>query len=383
MPTPDTYPAVASISMLRRVAVPVLLAAVLAAVPATGSGAATDTGADAVTADKTGWWNSLQGVESGTPAAPISGVYPGFPQQGTGVAAGDFASALRAGETDKVSAVGITIDAPTGATVEEFTMTLTESGTAGSNNSSAALGAIKACPIVAFWAEVENGRFNGAPEANCELLSVPGERSEEGAWKFDLKQYGQLVLAGAGGLGEFGVLLLPEGSVPETWQVTWAGLASETPPKFTFRATGGSEEESGFGSGGFTGGTDFGSGDSGFDSGGDFGAVTFGDDIRSDTFDSGSAQADPPAEGGDADAGVVPDSSGPVDSSLGAEIGNIAGNLPPFALLGFLGLLAVFAVVGLALSRPPRTTEALSRRGGVSRALAARRSARPRQLETT
>lgn len=369
--------------MLRRVAVPVLLAAVLAVVPATGSGAATQTGSEAVSADKTGWWNSLQGIESGTPAAPISGVYPGFPQQATGVAAGDFAAALRGGSVDKVAAIGISVDAPTGATVEEFTMTLTESRAAGSNNSSASLAKIKACPIVAFWAEVENGRFNGAPEANCELLSLPGERSAEGLWKFDLKQYGQLVLAGSGGLGQFGVLLVPEGSAPQTWQVTWAGLtAAEGKPKFTFRATGGATETDGFSSGGFSGGTDFGSGGDSFDSGGDFGAVTFGDDIRSDSFDAGAAQADPPAEG-EADAGVVPDTSGPVDSSLGAEIGNIAGNLSPLALLGFLGLLAVFAIVGLAMSRPPRTAEALTRRGGVSRALSARRSARPRQLETT
>jgi hypothetical protein len=365
--------------MFRRVAIPVLLAAVLAFVPATGSGASSDVGPEAVSADKQGWWNSLQGIESGTPAAPISGVYPGFPQQATGAPAGNIAAGLRLGQVDKVAAVGIVVDAPTGATVEEFTLTLTESAEPGANNSSAAVAKINACPITAFWVGEENARFNGRPPGDCTLLAIPGQRGAGGKWKFDLKSYGQRLLATGSSLGQNGLLLLPQGGPPETFQVTWAGIRSQTPPVFTFRATGGQTDDSdAFGSGSDFGGS-FDTG-SGFTSGSDdFGAVTFGDDFRSDFAQAPAPDAAPAAEPGVAPAPAAEAQSTP--ASLGEELGNIAGNLPPFALLGLLGLIAVFAVVGLALSRPPSTPEALTRRGGVSRALAARRTAR-RPLET-
>lgn len=367
--------------MFRRVALPLLMAGVLAVIPSAGSVAGADVGAEAVAVEKTGWWNSLQGIESGTPLSPISGVYPGFPTQLTGAPTGTIASGLRAGEIDKVAAVGMVVEAPLGATVEEFTMTLTESLEPGANNGSAAVAAINACPIKFFWIGEENARFNGRPEADCELLAVPGERSLEGKWTFDLKAYGQKLLDADSPLDQHGLLLVPVGSAPETFQVTWAGMLSTTPPTFTFKATGGEEP-----SDDFTGGFESESFDSGGGFGsdqGDFGAVTFGDDIRTDAFDGEAVTEDVAQETTDspeAGAGTTP---GGTDSSLGAEIGNIAGNLPPFALLGFLALLAVFAIVGLALSRPPVATEVLTRRGGVSRALSARRTARARTLETT
>ena len=348
--------------------------------PSVASDAQVETGAEAVSAEKTGWWNSLQGIESGTPAAPIGGVYPGFPTEATGVPAGDFAAALRAGEVDKVGAIGILVDAPLGATVEEFTMTLTESADPTANNGSSAVAAITACPIVAYWVEAENARFNGRPEADCNLASIPGQRDEEGRWKFDLKAYGQAVLSTATTFGQNGVVLLPTGSVPETFQVTWAGVNSETPPTFTFRATGGEEPEDAFAgeSEGFgaVGSTD--------DFGGDFSATTF-DDVRTDSFeptpsdlDAAVAQAPPTAEVGPVDA---PAPAG--NTSLGQEIGNIAGNLPPFTLPAFLILLILMVAVGTALGRPLATEEVLNRRGGVSRALAARRAGAKTTLEAT
>ncbi len=222
--------------------------------------------------------------------------------------------------------------------------------------------------------------LTAAPRPTASSLAIPGERSLEGVWTFDLKAYGQKLLSEDSPLDQNGLLLLPVGAAPETFQVTWAGVLSTTPPTFKFKATGGEEASDdlggGFDSGSFDSGGDFGSED------GDFGAVTFGDDIRADSFEGDAVTGDVAQEADNGpDVGAV--TPGPTDSSLGAEIGNLAGNLPPFALLGFLALLAVFAVVGLALSRPPAPTEVLTRRGGVSRALAARRTARTRTLETT
>ncbi len=136
--------------MFRRVVVPVLMACVLAVLPSSGSIAGAEVGAEAVTVDKTGWWNSLQGIESGTPAAPISGVYPGFPTQLTGAPTGTFASGLRGGDLDKVAAIGVLVEAPPGATVEEFTMTLTESLEPGANNGERGRGGRECLPDQVF-----------------------------------------------------------------------------------------------------------------------------------------------------------------------------------------------------------------------------------------
>lgn len=366
--------------MGRRGLIFIVLTTLLTLSSGVGSGAQVETGADAVSAEKAGWWNSLQGIESGTPAAPIGGVYPGFPQQATGVPIGDFASGMRAGEVDKLAAIGILVDAPLGATVEEFTMTLTESADPAANNGSAEVAAITACPIVAYWVEVENGRFNGRPEADCNLAAIPGVRDAEGRWKFDLKLYGNAVLSTSTTFGQNGVLLMPTGAPPETFQVTWAGLASKTPPTFTFRATGGDPPADELGGGGGFG--EVGSADSGF--GSDFGATTF-DDVRTDSsfdtgdsgVDLGAAQEPPAADVGAPEAPVPSEGAG-----LGREIGNIAGNLPPFTLPAFLFLLALMAAVGLMLGRPLDADEVLNRRGGVSRALATRRATKT-TLEAT
>ena len=364
--------------MGKRGLVGIAVIALLTLWPSVASDAQVETGAEAVSAEKTGWWNSLQGIESGTPAAPIGGVYPGFPKEATGVPTGDFSAALRAGEVDKVGAIGILVDAPLGATVEEFTMTLTESADPAANNGSSAVAAITACPIVAYWVEGENARFNGRPEADCNLASIPGQRDEEGRWKFDLKAYGQAVLSTSTTFGQNGVLLLPTGAAPETFQVTWAGLASETPPTFTFRATGGAEPEDAFGgeSEGFgaVGSTD--------DFGGDFSATTF-DDARTDSFEPAPSDVDvaptPPAT----EVGALDTAAPEGNRSLGREIGNIAGNLPPFTLPAFLVLLILMVAVGTALGRPLATEEVQNRRGGVSRALAARRAGATTTLEAT
>ena len=366
--------------MGRRGLVLIALTALLVLSPAVTSAAQVETGAEAVSAEKTGWWNSLQGIESGTPAAPIGGVYPGFPQQATGVPPGDFAAALRAGEVDKVGAIGILVDAPVGATVEEFTMTLTESADPSANNGSSAVAAITACPIVAYWVEGENARFNGRPEADCNLASIPGVRDAEGRWTFDLKLYGQAVLSAATTFGQNGVLLMPTGAAPETFQVTWAGIASETPPTFTFRATGGEPPDHELEGGGGFGAV---GSDSGF--GDDFSATTF-DDVRTDSFDAGSSDLDlSAAQETPAPQADAPETSPPpaTNRSLGREIGNIAGNLPSFTLPAFLFLLVVMGAVGLALGRPLATDEVLNRRGGVSRALAARRATTKTPLEAT
>jgi len=370
--------------MGKRGLVLVTLTALLTLSSGVASDAQVETGADAVSAEKTGWWNSLQGVESGTPAAPVGGVFPGYPQQATGVPVGDFAAGLRTGEIDKVGAIGILVDAPMGATVEEFTMTLTESADPSANNRSSAVAEINACPIVAFWVEGENARFNGRPEADCNLASIAGKRDAEGRWKFDLKSYGQAVLSPASTIGQNGVLLVPTGAAPETFQVTWAGLASKTPPTFTFRATGGEAADDGFGE--TAGFGSVGSTDSGFGSdagGGDFGATTF-DDVRTDSFDTGSSEVDLGAAQGPAgDAGTPEPAATKTAPSGGREIGNIAGNLPPYTLPVLLLLLLVMAGVGLALGRPLVTDESLNRRGGVSRALAARRITSNTTLEAT
>lgn len=345
------------------------------------SDAQVETGAGAVKGEKTGWWNSLQGVESGTPAAPIGGVAPGFPQQATGVPAGDFAVGLRTGEVDKVGAIGILIDAPLGATVEELTMTLTESKEASANNRNSGVAKVMACPIVAFWVETENGRFNGRPEADCKMASMPGVRDGEGRWKFDLKRYGEIVLSDSNTVGQNGVMLVPTGAAPETFQVTWAGLRSKTPPTFTFRASGGQSPDAAFaGSEGFG---PVAATDSGFDN--DFSATTTFDEVRTDSFDSGSPELDVTvAQAPPVDAPAVADTPAPpTNQSLGREIGNIAGNLPAYTVPALLFLLGLMAAVGLSLGRPLQTDEVLTRRGGVSRALAARRASPKTTLEAT
>lgn len=354
--------------------------ALLSLVPTGASSAQTGIGPEAVSAEKIGWWNSLQGVESGTPAAPVGGVAPGFPQQATGVPPGDFAAGLRTGEVDKVAAIGILVDAPLGATVEEFTLTLTESADPSANNGSSSAAKITACPIVAFWVEGENARFNGRPEADCNLASIPGVRDAQGRWTFDLKLYGEAVLSTDTTLGQNGVLLMPTGAAPETFQVTWAGLASKTPPTFTFRASGGESADDAF-----AGSEGFGAVGSDTSFGDDFSATTF-DDVRTDSFDTGTSDSDlsaaqePPTPESD-EAVPAPEPRG--NPSLGREIGNIAGNLPPYTLPALLLFLGLMAAVGLSVGRPLETEEILNRRGGVSRALAARRAGPKTTLEAT
>jgi hypothetical protein len=167
---------------------------------------------------KEGWWN-LRG--SPTASVPADGLP---------------ASAL-AGETDKVSALGITITAAPGTRVDSLALRLQTHAAPGSNTelSPTSKPAVVICPITFDWTAVENGAATAAPPANCETFRTEGQKSSTGLWIFDITELGQRWVDGL--LPQFGVLLQERVDAPNTFQTVWMDLTSSTAPVLEMLAT--------------------------------------------------------------------------------------------------------------------------------------------------
>jgi hypothetical protein len=304
-------------------------------------------------ADKEGWWNRTTGGASDTPAG---GVVPPavLPES---VPEGAIAVAAVGGEPQKVAALGVVLDAPRGSVVEQLVLTLKEAeGTGAQQNPEEA--AIVACPIVDFFAGVENGSFQDAPEADCEVASATGERAEDGTWTFDLTAIADAWLDPFGTVGANGIRFDP---VEGTFQVSFTGVEDAT---FDGAITPGVEDEDPFDStptsiaGGFSSGST--------SSGG--GSIDVAPPPVVDAPGTDVTVAD--AEVGDvedvADAG-----EDEVAAPAVSRAGDVSGNQPLgaylIALIALAGLVLVSLHAGAArLAAPVRAGR------GVSRALASR-----------
>lgn len=340
------------------------LVATLALVP--GSAAAQEgdgpTG-DGATVDKTAWWNEAN-VPIDTPAgiqevpAP-----PNIPEHGIAVS-------KTAGETDKRAGIGIRPDADTGDEVVAFTMTVAEVTEPGAN-ANADEAEIQACPITDFWGEARNGRQDELPSFDCSLAAPLGERDDDGVWTFDLEAVGDVWLDPFEVVSANGVLLVPTEDSPAAFQVVFD--TSTIDVTFDF-VEGADDEEDPFAI------------PDPVDSGGtgDFGAGSG----QVGTFNPPAPSPSPPSGGGglaiddlpapsDEPVDVEPtdDAGGDDDLALeptvSADPGFLEG-LPGPAFVGLLGLLALFYAMAFALGPVADPAAETTRRGAVSRALAAR-----------
>lgn len=345
--------------------------------PAAGAQDAVAPVSSALTQD--GWWNRAKGPQPSEPANPIrsniGGSIPApstVPNDGLGVGAA-------AGEPDKIAAVGIILEAPADALVDKLTLTLKETPLNGSQIN-AASAKIVACPITGFWAGVKNGDFVNRPM--CDVgQSIPGSRAADGTWTFDLTVLASQWIDPTSGLTQNGVILMEAVDAPVSFQTSLADIASGT-IKLDFAATAFPPVEE------FTGEESFTSTET-FDSG----ATTFEDvpveDVPAETFDdsasfsSGAVSSTPTRTPRTAVTTPVavptgaPQIATPASNVGFATPATLFGNLPPFAVVFFLLVLAGAALfLGLVLGPLAAPSVATVRAGGVSRALAERDAAR-------
>ena len=90
----------------------IVACALLAVLPVSGSAAQPAGGA---TIDKEGWWNALSGAAN-PPESPLRGTAPNPAAPAPEVPEGAIAVAARLGQTDKVAALGIVLEAGRGGT---------------------------------------------------------------------------------------------------------------------------------------------------------------------------------------------------------------------------------------------------------------------------
>lgn len=158
------------------------------------------------TVDQAGWWSRVNAV----PDSPVPGVtlppltLPSPPS----VPAGTMAVSVTAGQIDKVSAIGIRPELTDGL-VERAILAVPEA-TAGEQIDNTGAGTvIVACPISEFWVAEQNGQWSNQPPNSCSTAKVPGQRSPDGVWTFDITSIASL-WSTPGALAPNGVVLLPE-----------------------------------------------------------------------------------------------------------------------------------------------------------------------------
>lgn len=347
--------------MKRRTPQLVICAVVLALVPA--SALADATGA---TIDKTGWWNRAN-VTTPTPAGPVTvPPPPGIPEDGLVVGA-------VLDESTAVTAIGIQPDVGPGATVEQFTLRVTEDPDAEGNQGTDGA-AIVACPIVDFWAGGANGDWETRPDVDCEAAAIAGTRDDEGVWEFDLTPIGELWFDPFATIVADGVLLRPDLEETNPFQAVFLGGDDID---VVFEAQPGAEGDDPFASPGFDDPvpTDSGlSNNSGSDGFASTPAVTspppgsFESPNLSEPADG--ATEEPASAGGDESASP-PLADSPATEPVSSRAGDLAGNLSPLVYLGLLAFAALLVVMSywLGPAGQPVTTV---RQRGVSRALDAR-----------
>lgn len=354
----------------------VFVVSLLGFTPAAGAQDAATPVSSALTQD--GWWNRAKGPQPSEPTNPlrsnIGGSIPApstVPDTGLGVGAA-------AGEPDKIAAIGIILEAPADALVDKLTLTLKETATNGSQINSASA-KIVACPITGFWAGVKNGDFVNRPMCDAGQ-SIPGARAADGTWTFDLTVLASQWIDPTSGLTQNGVVLMEAVDAPISFQTSLSDIASGT-VKLDFAATA------------FPAVEDFAS-DESFTATETFESpTTFEDvpvsDVPTETFDDSASFSSGTSAGTTtrtpraavATPAAVPTGAPQVAtpaSSVGvAAPTTLFGNLPPFAVVFFVLVLAGVALfLGLLLGPLAAPTVTPIRAGGVSRALAERDAAR-------
>jgi len=327
--------------LLRRLGVAVGLA-FLASIALAPHWAAADDGG--VAANAQGWWDVLTSL----PQTPLGANVPSLGAPTADVPEGVIPVTMRLGQPARVAAIGITMTATPGATVNKLIMTLKASDASGAQQGTG--GSVKACPITSFLVPEENGKAADAPEADCSLAEAVGEAGDDGTWTFDLTKIAQVWLDPFQGVPIQGLRLDPVGDAPATFQVGFTGYQDAT-----FDA----DIVAGAGAGGddaFTSG-DLGGGSAGSFSGGDFSAPT---------------ATLPPAPRGEAEGQTAAPRQrvAPVAAS---RAGDTLGNFPLSILPATLGTILIAILASLSLGAGARGREAAVRRqGGVSRVLSHR-----------
>ena len=317
-------------------------------------------GAEEAIISQDGWWNRLQGPQPSEPTNPLRPVIGPFISPPNSVPANAIAVGAQGGEPDKVAAVGIILDAAEGAIADRLILTLKEAPGNGANlNSGSAK--ISACPITGFWAGTRNGQWIDRPACD-DSQSVAGVREPDGTWKFDLTLLAMTWLDPTSTIGQNGVLLVEAVDAPQSFQVSFLDAAS----------------------GGIT--TDLAVTGGGFSGSGDF---EFTEDVAvtddSSFSDTGSTSFDTGSSVGSVTA-ATPTTRAPraaADRTVAAPVvraqpvvgkTKLFGNLSAATLLLVPLALAVAVVIGFLLGPAGEPSATRRREGGVSRALAARRS---------
>ena len=339
--------------MTRRTTPLLVLAFLLSLVPA-GAGA----DATGATVDKTGWWNRLNSTAS-TPAGPVTIPPP------PGIPPGDLVVSAAPDEATAVAAIGIQPDFDTGATVEQFTLRITEDPEANGNVGTDAA-VIVACPITDFWAGGDNGDWETRPTADCAAAAVPGKRSDDGVWEFALAPIGTLWFDAFGTIVPDGVLLRPDLEKTEPFQAVFEGGDSID---VVLEAQPGPEEPDPFGPPADDGAipTDDGLSNSG---GGNIFSPG-GSSSPTESFDSPAPEITETPATDAPETASPPVANTPDTQPVASRAGDLMGNLSPlvlFGILAFFGLLLTMSY-WLGPNGQPVTT---IRQRGVSRALDAR-----------
>jgi hypothetical protein len=309
---------------------------------------------------KVGWW----WVANQPPAETGLVAYP--QQSPPNIPAGHLPVAATAGEPDKVAAVELLLDAKPGSLVESAKVVLQESSSPGAS-ANAEAATILACPVTeAFWADGTAARWDGRPTYDCDLAQAAGVRDEKGRWTFDLTMLASSWLT-EGSTGSASFVLVEGADAPDSFQVTFAGLADNgigfvgkyLPPVKGSTSTGTTGagpvagSSSGFGAGGGTTGGSVSSGSLSPAGGTGTGAVP---------MDSGSAETTDPVA-----PATVPVAAPAAVRPWYSGLPKAAYLLAPFALgLAYLAMLAL---------GPDAQPSASSSQRGVGRALERLRSA--------
>ena len=201
----------------RAVFVVVLAMAALVGGPTGVSGQAADAPAPTAILSQDGWWNRAKGPQQGEPENPVRPAIGGAIPAPSTVPATGLGVGAAGGDADKVTAVGLVLEAGIDPLVDSLVLTLKESPANGSNlNSSSAK--IIACPITSFWAGVKDGDWVDRPVCD-DSQAVPGERAADGTWTFDLTLLAMQWVDPTSGLDQNGVLLVESVDAPMSFQV--------------------------------------------------------------------------------------------------------------------------------------------------------------------
>jgi hypothetical protein len=299
--------------------------------------------ATGATVDRFGWWHE-KNVATETPAAIVTVPPP------PGVPAGTLAVGAVNGEQDRIAALGIAPEAVAGDTPTRFTLTLTEAEPPAVQ-ANAAAAAIVACPITEFWVPIENGQWANRPVFDCDLAKVPGSRGDDGTWTFDLLPIAQLWLDPAGSVVADGIVLVEEVESPSAFQVVFA-TEDEGAGSVVFAATPGTPTTD------TTVPFDPGTGDPGFEVPGlGTGEVPVGGDLPAPEVATTAAPT----------TTTAPVAAAPVATTSP----NVLGNLPGGLAVAVPAFLVLMGLLSYSLG-PAGEPLAVTRQGGVSRALATR-----------